>query len=769
MTALAPLLHRWLKRRSALLALYPLAIFIQLVLLSPAVAYGKTSQVSLDWIPSLGLAFTFTLDGLGLIMGLLISGIGALVIIYGETYLHGQPFIARFHSLVILFMTAMLGVVLSGNALLLFIFWELTSIASFFLIGFEHNKANARAAAWQALLVTGSGGLSMLAGFALLAEISGSFEIGQWLELSDTIRDHPLALTAFILILAGAFTKSAQFPFHFWLPNAMEAPTPVSAYLHSATMVKAGVYLLARLFPLFGGLALWTPLLAVIGLLTLVGGALLALAQTDLKRLLAYTTVSALGSLIFLLGLGTPLAIKTAVVFLITHALYKGALFLVAGSIDHGTGSRDLNTLGGAGRAMPMTAAAAGLAALSMAGVPPLLGFLAKELVYETTLETTIAGGLTVLTLIANTAAVAVAVWIGYKPFWGRPGRNDLHPHEGPPGLWAPPLLLAAISLLAGLSPSWLAQWLVSPAAQALLQTAVKVKLSLWHGFTAMLGLSALTLVLGLGLAALRQRLQPIIIHGWNLLSKLGPASLYPRSLHAVLSFASWQTQLLQNGYLRIYILVIILFTVGLAAFTFALRVRTFTIPDWGQPRFYDVVLVAIILTAAFLVTRSRSRLATIALLGSVGFSIAVIFLLYSAPDLSMVQFAVETLTVILFVLALYRLPKFARLSSRAERFADAAVALLGGGMMTILMLLVSTHTSSASLARYFAENSVTAANGRNIVNVILVDFRGLDTMGEITVLGIAAIGVVSLVGLAIRRPIKRGSTPAVSETGEEN
>ena len=755
-TALAPLLHRWLKQRAALLALFPAAIFVQLCLAIPEIAAGHVWQTRLDWVPSLGLSLSFTLDGLALVMALLISGIGALVIVYGEAYLHGRPYLERFHSLVILFMTAMLGVVLSGNALLLFIFWELTSISSFFLIGFEHSKPAARAAAWQALLVTGSGGLAMMAGFALLGSITGSFEISRWVEMSATITSHPLAPAAFLLVLAGAASKSAQFPFHFWLPNAMEAPTPVSAYLHSATMVKAGVYLLARLFPVLGGLALWPVLLTTLGLITLVGGALLALAQTDLKRLLAYTTVSALGGLVFLLGLGTPLAIKTAVVFLITHALYKGALFLVAGGVDHGTGTREINQLGAAGRAMPYTAAAAGLAALSMAGLPPLLGFIAKELVYESTLEATFAIGLTALALIANAATVTVAVWVGFGPFWGKPGRADLHPHEGPPGLWAPPLLLAAASLLLGIFVPWLGTWLAAPAAQAILQEPLKVKLSLWHGFTPMLGLSVLTLLMGIGMAALRRRLQQGIATAWHALAKLGPAGMYPRSLHALLSFAAWQTRLLQNGYLRVYVLVIVLFTVGLAGLTYLLRVRTFTISDWGQPRFYDVVLIGIILTATFLVTRSRSRLTTIALLGSVGFSIAVIFLLYSAPDLAMVQFAIETLTVILFVLVLYRLPKFARLSSRRVRVFDAVVAALSGAMMTLLMLLVSTHTSSAGLARYFAENSYPAANGRNIVNVILVDFRGIDTLGEITVLSIAAIGVVSLIRLAIKRPSRQ-------------
>jgi multicomponent Na+:H+ antiporter subunit A len=596
----------------------------------------------------------------------------------------------------------------------------------------------------------------MLAGFALLAKLTGSFEISQWIQNSANVLADPLAPAAFLLVAGGALTKSAQFPFHFWLPNAMEAPTPVSAYLHSATMVKAGVYLLARLFPVFGELSLWTWVISTAGLVTLVGGSLLALAQTDLKRLLAYTTISALGSMIFFLGLGESLAIKTAVVVLIAHALYKGALFLVAGSIDHGTGSRDITILGGAGRAMPFTATAAGLAGLSMAGIPPFLGFIAKELMYETTLDSILPGLLTTLLLIANVGMVAVAGWVGYQPFWGKSGREDLPAHEGARGLWLPPLILSLLSALLGIFLQLAGKWLVTPAAEAIGRAPISVKLTLWHGFTPMLGLSALTLFLGFGLFAARQHLQPGIIRAWHVLAKFGPAAFYPRSLHGILSFAAWQTNMLQNGYLRFYIGTIVLFTASLAALTLGLRFSQLSILAIRLPRFYDIILIGIILTATFLVTRARSRLATIALLGSIGFSIAIIFLLYSAPDLAMVQFAIETLTVILFVLVLYRLPKFTQLSSRIARFVDLMVAFLGGALMTVLMIIVSAHNSETYLGRFYAENSLSVANGRNIVNVILVDFRGFDTLGEITVLAIATLGVFSLIRLTVKGGRKR-------------
>jgi multicomponent Na+:H+ antiporter subunit A len=441
----APLLTRILKHRAAfVLALYPLSLVIQLLLLQQKDVNSLTFQF--PWVPSMGLWMTFSLDGLAFLMAMLIAGIGALVILYGGEYLKEDPYLSRFFLWVIIFMSAMMGVVTSSNALALFVFWELTSISSFFLIGYKFELENARAAAWQALLVTGAGGLVMLAGLIILGQIHGNYEINQWIQSPTAIQSNSLAPIALILILIGAMTKSAQFPFHFWLPNAMEAPTPVSAYLHSATMVKAGVYLLARLFPVFAGIALWNQVVPWVGLITLVGGALLALGQTDLKKLLAYTTVSSLGGMVFLLGLGTPLAVKTAVLFLLVHALYKGTLFLVAGGVDHAAGSRDIRKLGKLAKLMPFTAIAAGLAALSMAGIPPLIGFISKEYVYESTLYyPNLPVLLTALAVTANVANVAVAGWVGIRPFWQKPYQKDetLHPHKESIWLWVPPLVLA--------------------------------------------------------------------------------------------------------------------------------------------------------------------------------------------------------------------------------------------------------------------------------------------------------------------------------------
>lgn len=748
---IAPSLTRLLKHRAAfVLALYPLAVVIQLLVLQADTLSAPSIQF--PWVPSMGLWMTFTLDGLGFLMAMLIAGIGLLVILYGGEYLRDDPYLERFFLWVIIFMASMLGVVTSGNALVLFVFWELTSISSFFLIGYKFEYESARAAAWQALLVTGAGGLALLGGVVLLGQITGSYEINLWLQNPTVVQESPLAPAAFLLVLLGAMTKSAQFPFHFWLPNAMEAPTPVSAYLHSATMVKAGIYLLARLFPVLGGLALWNEVVPWVGLLTLVGGALLAIGQSDLKKLLAYTTVSSLGGMVFLLGLGTALSVKTAMLFLLAHALYKGTLFLVAGGVDHATGSRDIRNLGKLAPYMPLTALAAGLAALSMAGIPPFIGFIKKEYIYESTLYYPfLPYVLTGLAVLANVANVAVAGWVGLRPFWGQPAQKEqeIHPHKESLWLWLPPLVLAITGLWMGVFSQRAAQDWVAGATTAVLQEVTKVKFSLWHGVTPMLLLSILTLLLGVVVYFSSRNIMPRFDALWNKLSFLGPNRFYSRSMRAFLSFAGWQTKLLQSGYLRYYIITIIATTVTLAIVTFTTRYGALPMPVWTQPRFYDVVFIIIIIVSAFLVTQAESRLATIIFMGAIGYSIAILFLLYSGPDLAMVQFAIETLTVILFVLVIYQLPKYTKKKYPLHsNVLNIIISAAGGIMMAVLMLLTSAVPSNSNLAPYFMENSLALAKGRNVVNVILVDFRGFDTLGEITVLMIAAIGVFALLGL---------------------
>jgi len=736
---------RWPSRAGMVLAVLPFlqtSFFTILLILR----LDEPLRVNLPWGSQVGLQLSFNLDGLGLLFAFLISGIGCLVTIYASGYLKGHRDLGRFYFWLFVFMAAMLGVVLADNLILLFLFWELTSISSFFLIGFKHDEQRSRDAALQALLVTGLGGLAMLAGFVMVGEISGTYEISQILASGSLVRQNVLYLPALLLILAGAFTKSAQFPFHFWLPNAMEAPTPVSAYLHSATMVKAGIYLMARLLPVMGGTPEWQSLVVIIGALTTAAGAYLAIGQTDLKRLLAYSTVSALGTMTLLLGLGDKLAVKAAVTFIVAHALYKGALFMVAGSVDHEAGMRDISKLGGLRKVMPLTFLAAGLAGLSMAGVIPLFGFVAKEVLYEKALDTE--PWIIAVVIFAALANVIVAALVVITPFWRQNRSTDAQPlktvHEAPRSMLVGPLLLSIFGLLAGIFSSGTGK-LLSSAVSASAGESVDVKLALWHGLTPALILSLLTLVVGIGIylniPSIRKMLQTTYLVP-------GPETAYQVSWKGVLGAAEKLTGILQSGYLRYYLSIIIISAIGGVSLTLLLKGGWHLPETILQPRFYEVGLVLIILVAAFNVTISRSRLSAIASMGAIGFGIALIYLFYGAPDLAMTQFLIESLTVILFVVAFYHLPRFSNLSSKTARVRDIFIALFAGSLMTVLVLSSIGGQVYPSISGYFSENAYILSHGRNVVNVILVDFRGIDTMGEITVLGIAAIGVYALLKL---------------------
>jgi multicomponent Na+:H+ antiporter subunit A len=738
---LAPFLTRRLRGLAPwVLALVPAALAVYFLLLLPQSAAGNAPAASLAWVPSLGIDFALRADGLSLIFALLISGIGALVVIYAGGYLKGDAHLNRFYAWLLAFMAAMLGVVLSDNLILLYVFWELTTLTSYLLIGYESEREQARDAALQALLVTGAGGLALLGGLVLLGQAAGTYQLSAILEQGDTVRASGLYPAILVLVLLGAFAKSAQFPFHFWLPNAMEAPTPVSAYLHSATMVKAGIYLLARLSPVLGGTDLWTYAVSITGGVTMVVGAYLALAQTDLKRLLAYSTIGALGMLTFLIGLGGPQALEAAMVLLLAHGLYKGAMFLVAGAVDHETGTRDVTRLGGLRGAMPVTAAAAGLAAISMAGVPPTFGYLSKELFYEVALH-------------YQPWVAAAAVWValftvyaafvaGLRPFWGGPPRSPRPAHEAPPSLWLGPAILAILGILFGALPQLAGPGLVAPAASAALGQPVEVQLKLWHGFNLTFILSILTLLAGAILFLIQKPLRSAL--AWAA-APYGMDSLYRAVLSGLNALARGQTRILQNGYLRVYLLAIMVTTVGLAGFTMIWQ-EGFHLPETvTPPAFWEIALGILILAAAFTAIRSRSRLGAVAALGVTGYSVALIFLMFGAPDLAMTQFLVESLTVILFVFAFYHLPHFKILTPARTRMLHAAISLMAGGLMTVLVLSAVEVDLYPPISEYFVQQSLPLAFGRNIVNVILVDFRGIDTLGEITVLAVAAVGVFAL------------------------
>ncbi|MBI5670411.1 MAG: putative monovalent cation/H+ antiporter subunit A [Chloroflexi bacterium] len=749
----APWAVRVGRLRGWLFALLPLLLTLYFLSFTPAVMTGEAITASYNWVPSLGIQLSFYLDGLSWLFALLVSGTGIFIFIYAGAYMADEPLIGRFYAYILIFMASMLGLVLADNLLTLFIFWELTSFSSYLLIGFKHKDEAARKAALQALLITSGGGLALMAGLILLGLAGNSFEISA-LVAGECLTEHPFYVPTLLLILAGAFTKSAQVPFHFWLPGAMTAPSPVSAYLHSATMVKAGIYLLARFTPILGGTALWHLLLPAVGGLTMLVGAYLSLRQVDLKRILAYSTISSLGALVFLLGLDIPLAAQAAIVFLIVHSMYKGALFLIAGILEHETGTRDVTALGGLARIMPLVALAAGFAALSMAGIPPFFGFVSKELLYETTLGLQDNAILfTTLAVIANMMMVAVAVLVFVRPFTGQLVETPQQPHAVPLGLWLGPLALGLGSLAAGLVLAQVGAILIAPAVSAVVARPTAVKLALWHGVNPMLILSILT-VLG-GLVVYRYR------HSYRRISnrldmgrQWGPAKWYEFGLEAMLSLGRLQTRVLQHGYLRIYLLTINLVFFVLVGLTLVTKHDFAGQLPSTDLRVHEAVIAAIIAVAMIVVLFARSRLAAVVSLGVVGYGIALIFVFFGAPDLAMTQFAIETLTVILMVLILYRLPPFATFSSRGQRIRDAVIALSVGALITTLVLVSTTVTQPTLLTSYFAENSVPAAKGRNIVNVILVDFRGLDTLGEITVLGIAALGVYAL--LRLRTPSQR-------------
>ena len=760
LAALAPLFHRWFgERASFVLAAFPAALALWFLSQLPAVMAGETLVLTMAWVPSLGMSLTFVVDGLSMLFALLVTGIGTFVLIYAGGYLRGHPDLVRFHLAILAFMVSMLGLVLADGLFTLFVFWELTSITSYLLIGFNHTDLEARKSARQGLFVTVAGGLALMAGLAMLGVAGGSWSLSELNAMGDVLREHDLYTPLLVCLLLGAFTKSAQFPFHFWLPNAMAAPTPVSAYLHSATMVKAGIYLLARLQPSLGGTEMWTVTLSVVGALTMFTGAFLAIRHTNIKKLLAYSTIMALGTLTMLLGIGTEGAMIAFVTFLLAHSLYKGALFMVAGILDHETGTKDVTAMGGLRVLMPVTAAVAMVAALSLAGVPPLFGFIGKELMFESVLETGAWRWLVVL--LAFSAAIltiAVAAIIALRPFFGQRRQTPRVAHEAPASMLLGPAVLATLSLLFGLLPSLAGSGLLTAAASAVVGAPVEVKLSLWHGINLPLLMSLVSLALGYLLFKRWDRVRARLARLDPLISR-GPESGYDAFMDGVVVVSEWQTRILQNGYMRNYILVMIVTLIALVGNSLLLR-HSPQLALSLDVQFHEAVVVGTMVLGALFATISRSRLGAVVSVGIMGFSIALTFILFSAPDLGITQLLVETLTVILLVLVLFRLPRFSSLSTPIERVRDVAVAGTLGGLVTLLVLTSWSIDQFVPISDYMIANSAPLAHGRNIVNVILVDYRALDTLGEIFVLALAAIGVFAM--LKLRAPEKpKKSVPA--------
>ena len=744
-----------------------LASLAVLAPLTGEVFAGETLLWRLPWMPAVGLELSFRLDGLGLLFALLILGIGLLIVIYARYYLSERDSMGRFYACMMLFMGSMLGVVLSENVIQLLIFWELTSLSSFLLISYWQHREDARNGARMALTVTGAGGLALLAGLLLLGEMVGSYDLSVILAEGDAIRAHPLYVPMLVLVLLGAFTKSAQFPFHIWLPNAMAAPTPVSAYLHSATMVKAGVFLLARLFPALSGTPEWSWLVGGAGLATLLTGAYFALFKHDLKGLLAYSTISHLGLITLLFGIGTPLAAVAGVFHIINHATFKASLFMAAGIIDHESGSRDMRKLNGLWKFMPYTATLAMVAAASMAGVPLFNGFLSKEMFFAEAVHRTagLPGGwlLPAAVTLAGIFAVAYSLRFIHDVFFnGEPIDLPKTPHEPPRWMKVPVEVLVALCLLVGMLPALTVAPLLSVASAAVLGgPPPEYSLAIWHGINPAFLMSLVALVGGVLVYVGRQ---PLFAMHERMAGLIDAHAIYHRIVKALFAFAAAITRLLDKGSLQRMLFVFVLFALALGVFGFQSAPGPLTGTREPLPIDGISLLATLGLIAATVMTVAlhRQRFIALIVIGVVGLVLSLIFVKFSAPDLALTQLSVEIVTIVLLLLALFFLPQSTPAESSApRRWRDGTLAVLAGGGAAALAWAVLTRPYD-SIAGYFLANSVPGGGGSNVVNVILVDFRGFDTLGEITVLALAGIGIFALLeGLHLEAPRRdaRGRT----------
>ncbi len=730
-----------------------LLAFTMLLILSPAVLRGEVIQAQIEWLPQLGLSASFFLDGLGLLFAGMILGVGLLITLYARFYLSGDDPMGQFYTYLLLFQGAMLGIVLSDNILLLLIFWELTSLSSFLLIGYWKHLPEGRQGARMALTVTGAGGLAMIAGMLILGNIVGSYNLTDILAAGDLIRASDWYLPALILILLGAFTKSAQFPFHFWLPHAMAAPTPVSAYLHSATMVKAGVFLMARMWPALAGTDAWFYIVATTGLVTMVLGALIALFKDDLKALLAFSTVSHLGLLTMLLGFGTQAAAVAAVFHIINHLTFKAALFMTAGIVDHETHTRDIKRLGGLRHLMPITFLIGTVAALSMAGLPLLNGFLSKEMMLEEASHTDWFGShyaVPVLATIGALLSVAYSFRFVSHVFLG-PKRDDYPhaPHDPPFGMWAAPALLAVLVIVIGVAP-FLAEGIVTAAANAVTGADLHPHLKIWHGVTPALWMSVIAIVGGAVLLSMHRPLD----RAWIAAPRPEAKVIFDWLIDLFVTISRWITEITHNGAISRYLAIFTITAVimGFAAYSGS-GLSAPTRGLLGVPPVIAVGWIMLIVATVLVVAMHHRRFRALTILGMIGLSISAGFAYLSAPDLALTQISVETVTILLLLLALHFLPKVTPKESPVSlRIRDAIIALTAGtgvGSLAYAFMLRDIDT----ISDYHIDNSYEGGGGTNVVNVILVDFRGYDTYGEIIVLGIAGFVIYALMRALLDGP----------------
>jgi multicomponent Na+:H+ antiporter subunit A len=770
--ALAPLVHRIARPFAGwVLALVPAGLFLVLLrLVEPVIAEGAISA-RIGWVPALDLDLSFLVDGLSLTFALTITGIGTLIVLYSGAYLKGHPHLGRFFAFLLAFMGAMLGLVLSDNLLALFMFWELTSVTSFLLIGFDHTRQAARRGAIQALVITNIGGMALLVGAITVYQLTGVWDMSA---LGGEVRTSGLYGLVLLAFLLAAVTKSAQVPFHFWLPNAMEAPTPVSAFLHSATMVQGGVYLLARTTPWLGGTQAWTLILVGLGGATLLWGAIGAIRQTDLKQMLAQTTIASLGLSVLLLGLGTRAAISAMLLYFVAHALYKAGLFMVTGAVDHEAGTRDITVLGGLGDSMPVTFIAAALATLAMIGLPLTLGYFAKEEMYLGLLSWQWPDIATLAALVLGNAMLAgVAMLILIRPFLGPVLPTPKTPHEAPIAMLAGPIVLGAASIVASVMPDWLGHTLLAPGTLAVLGEAVSSHLSLAiNPASPILWLSVATWALGYlvyrqaaAMRTLARRFEVAL--GWT------ADTAFDGAMFGLIRFSGAVTRLLHYGRLEIY-LVTVFAMLALALIVPLLMLEGYAVllPNadlgnwsaklsWPDLQPYEWGVIALALLGLVAVLFATNRLIAIVALGIQGTAVALIFLLFGAPDLAFTQFMVEILSVVILALVMTRLQLDERDYRQFEDLArDGTLALVCGTGVSLFLMVVLSGTFDTRLSDLFAATSVPIAHGHNIVNVILVDYRGLDTLGEISVVMGAGIAIMALLRRQAKIPPSPVATP---------
>ncbi|MGG0464363.1 Na+/H+ antiporter subunit A [Priestia aryabhattai] len=760
----------------------PLVLFIYFTQYISGVSKGETYLHSMKWIPSLGINLDAYVDGLGLLFSLLITGIGTLVILYSIYYLSKtKEALHSFYVYLLLFMGSMLGVVLSDNLMSLYSFWELTSLSSFLLIGYWYKREKSQYGALKSMLITVFGGLSLLAGIVLLYVMTGTFSIREIISNVDVVTSSHLFIPALVLILLGAFTKSAQFPFHIWLPDAMEAPTPVSAYLHSATMVKAGIYLLARLSPVFAISATWFFVISITGLITLFWGSFSAVKQQDLKGILAFSTISQLGMIMSLIGVGSAaihydflddniylVALTAAVFHLINHATFKGSLFMVVGIVDHETGTRDIRKLGGLMSFMPVTFTIAIIGGFAMAGLPPFNGFLSKEMFFTGMVNVT---KMDMYSMQTWGILLPIIAWVGsiftfvysmilvFKTFTGKyqPEKLEKKPHEAPVGMLISPVILASLVVIFGFAPNLLESTLIEPTMASIAPSLLaegkeyQVHIKFWHGFTPELFMTLGVITFGILLFMTLQK--------WSKIYTRFPSSLtlnngYNYGIKGMEKGSTRIMKTLMTGFIRDYLLIIFTFIGILILVTlFSQNAFAIDLKDTASIGVYEAILAVVMVAATITTLLAKSRLTAIISLGVVGYTLSLFFVLFRAPDLALTQLVIETVSVSLFLLCFYYLPEFRKRKVRVKfQLPNLLVALLVGTTVTLLGISANSTKLFESISHYFIENSYEKAGGENMVNVILVDFRGFDTLFEITVLCIAALAIYGMIRLRLTK-----------------